>query len=232
MMECRFGLPATIVVLLAYFAIAANATVSWDAQYECNVTPNISPLFDTVGGSDYSVSGGILTADTASGFHVFKTPVSTDWDSGLSTVEIRLDLSGLEANDDFRLEIGAGSANGRFKVEITRWSSGATALYLNDALAGTVTLSGFDVLRATVDVTNSLYNVYLNDDPTPVGTTNTLGSNENTRLLVGANGNSGVYKIDYLYWTTDEATAPVIPEPASVVLLGLWVAAVGWRRQH
>lgn len=122
--------------------------------------------------------------------------------------------------------LGYDNVGGQYKV----------ALYgadLNNGVIANINAGDFNIYRVTV--LNGVATLYMNGNPTPVGTVTDPRTdiNYNTLQFSDATGlNDSNYTVDYLYATGQGAFAPeAVPEPACLGLLAMGGLAMVRRRR-
>lgn len=228
-------------------AAAAQGAINWTVSYEADVTPEAaSSISYSLGGTDsFSQSGAAGTSSATGGIYSFSTlggnngaffhtptesvKVSLNSDTGY-TVEWRARITGADTPgimnaaaiqvDEGRagidrfwdLELINSDGAGGFDVVLTNT--------IGNYVAATIDNTNFHTYRVTVLSTGAT--LYIDDNPTPIGTLATfraLGTN-NFRFGDFSGGEDAAFETDYIRIFDGGAVAPV-PEPAAMSLIGL-----------
>jgi hypothetical protein len=214
--------------------------VIWDYTFEGDVADltTSSPawsVFDRNGFAAESTDGNIYSYVSGSvGTTVSYTAPNWDTFGTARTAEIRVRVP----NDDFLASDGAAAFVASnvnaydLRIYHDRLAYNGTGGVIDPANIINIDMTQFRTLRAVVDTSAPfVYSLYIDNNPAPVLQRNDFWFANFTPLLFGdlsTGGISGRVDVDYISWA-DGAFAP-IPEPASLVLLGMSGLALLIRR--
>ncbi|WP_432797449.1 PEP-CTERM sorting domain-containing protein [Poriferisphaera sp. WC338] len=235
----RLALSLVAALGLSVVTAQADASITWDYEYTADVLPNDGSLGSgawTVGGTHTagpSVSGGVLTLDT--GFNQWQNGYmlynGSEWDSDDpdgTTFEVRIKVA--DRTGTQHIQIGKQNYYWELLVSKDRISSAESA---SDGVAAggpgvDLDMTQYHTIRVTISAGGTgsrVAQVYIDDNATPAFTLNGFFANLDRIVLADGGGSTywGAMDVDYIRWVNGEATAPPVPEPATLGLIGLGV---------
>ena len=192
------------------------------------------------GNSDFTATTGLtnpgyLRVESTVATRPYFTMSGTNWNVGSAfTIELRAKMVSVDGAAGAVMHFIVGDATSRALMSI-----GTSGLTLSGdtvtAAAAGYAPTEYTTYRVIGEKVGSAwnYNLYINDNPTPVVANNDGQSATVSQIILGDTSTSntgGTYEIDYVRWNPTQAVA--VPEPVSVMLVGLGAVGLAGRRRR